>query len=469
MDLIDRAFAKGRTASIVIAGSNSSPRARRNADYICKGVDDQVLINAAIASLARGSLFFAPDAIFSLSGQINLKSDVALISNGAIIKNIDQVTSPLAQAAAAGQKLVKVVSTTGFNPDMQVEMRNAAYWESVVIANVDPLTNTLTTKTNLVNSYAPADTVFSNFSFLVGTGVSNISLRGLTVEGNKANNIQSNDTNYAQNGVEFNNSSSVSVQDCYLHAGNRHGILYSNTPSSSIINCICNAWEEHGIDIFALPGGQTPPLLDTGIIGCTANDNAWCGIQLHRGSGVTGTNNKCARNGMYGICAGREYAHDNSFSTNTCVDNQMSNIMVEGHSHNISLVGNIARDGMITSGGGDGIQIDTCTDISLDHNQLTNNLHSIRIYGSTRCLATYNHCIDGVSSGGNILLDGTSTRNQVKGNVVGKTVLDTVKPAIAEGDATDDYNIIQDNQVFNSAATLSIKGANTVSAPNYIY
>jgi len=62
--------------TVVVAAYNSSPEGRAGADYVCDGIDDDVQINAAIASGGN-----APKRIVLLSGRFKIQATIDLISD----------------------------------------------------------------------------------------------------------------------------------------------------------------------------------------------------------------------------------------------------------------------------------------------------------------------------------------------------------------------------------------------------
>lgn len=86
MDRIARAIAqaRSRTATVVVAASNSSTKGKQAADYVCDGVADDVEINAAIAQVAtlggKVSLF---EGTFNIASSINITaSNIVLEGQG---------------------------------------------------------------------------------------------------------------------------------------------------------------------------------------------------------------------------------------------------------------------------------------------------------------------------------------------------------------------------------------------------
>ena len=79
----------GRTATLVVAASNSSAKSKAQADYVCDGVDDQVEIQAAIDALPNGGgKIQLLEGTFVISSSINLKSDCMIegCGTGTVIK-----------------------------------------------------------------------------------------------------------------------------------------------------------------------------------------------------------------------------------------------------------------------------------------------------------------------------------------------------------------------------------------------
>lgn len=73
-----------RTATLVIAASNSSDKSKAQADYVCDGINDEVEINDAInvlATLGGGSLVLL-EGQFVLSSPIVVKSNIELRGQG---------------------------------------------------------------------------------------------------------------------------------------------------------------------------------------------------------------------------------------------------------------------------------------------------------------------------------------------------------------------------------------------------
>ena len=69
-------------ATLTVAASDSSIEGKTNADYICNGVHDEVIINTAIAKLTAGGKVLLLEGTFNTEASINLLSDVTLEGSG---------------------------------------------------------------------------------------------------------------------------------------------------------------------------------------------------------------------------------------------------------------------------------------------------------------------------------------------------------------------------------------------------
>ena len=72
-----------RSATFVIAASDSSTLSKQQADYVCDGVDDQVEIQAAIDALpAVGGTIIMREGVYSISAYVTISSNVTLLGYG---------------------------------------------------------------------------------------------------------------------------------------------------------------------------------------------------------------------------------------------------------------------------------------------------------------------------------------------------------------------------------------------------
>jgi len=79
---------KGRSATLIVAASNASPRSKRGADYVCDGTADNVEINAAInylTSLGGGKIILT-------EGRFNLSAKLPITSSNITIEGMGHST-----------------------------------------------------------------------------------------------------------------------------------------------------------------------------------------------------------------------------------------------------------------------------------------------------------------------------------------------------------------------------------------
>lgn len=103
-----------RSATLVVAASNASPRSKLGADYVCDGTADEVEINAAIAALpSSGGKVVLTEGQFNIAAHIiNLaKPNVALVGQGWEATKIAS-TSAMNEAVYTNQDYVRFADFT---------------------------------------------------------------------------------------------------------------------------------------------------------------------------------------------------------------------------------------------------------------------------------------------------------------------------------------------------------------------
>jgi len=93
--VLNKHLPSGRTATLVVAASDSSAKGKANADYVCDGTDDQVEIQAAIDALpAGGGKVVLLEGIYIFSDHILLNKAVCLSGQGmSVIKVTDDYSA----------------------------------------------------------------------------------------------------------------------------------------------------------------------------------------------------------------------------------------------------------------------------------------------------------------------------------------------------------------------------------------
>ncbi|MGE7718056.1 right-handed parallel beta-helix repeat-containing protein [Priestia megaterium] len=71
-----------RAATVVIAASNASEASKRGADYVCNGVDDQVVINNVLYDLLSGGEVVLTEGTFIVNSSIRIPSNTTFRGSG---------------------------------------------------------------------------------------------------------------------------------------------------------------------------------------------------------------------------------------------------------------------------------------------------------------------------------------------------------------------------------------------------
>ena len=126
------------SATKVVAASNSL---RKNADYICDGTDDQAEINAAISSLGTsGGSVILLEGTYSITGPINLASNVALIGQGpgTVLRVPNAFNANLNVVSASGVSRVVVANLRidGNRANQTAGIMNGVYFYNVTYGEI---------------------------------------------------------------------------------------------------------------------------------------------------------------------------------------------------------------------------------------------------------------------------------------------------------------------------------------------
>lgn len=207
MDLVTLALArKGRTATVVVAASDASSRSRSGADYVCDGVDDQEEIQQAI------------DAVRGTGGRV-------VLSEGTFRVN-----------AIPGPTLGPVTTAAAIRLPSNVTL------EGQGLGTVVRLEDNQDTAIRSVS-------VIVNDNFFVG-GNTNIAVRNLTVDGNKAGQDLANIPNPQDwECINFKYVTNSVVEGCRCINAVGDGIDIDDGERNVVSSNICENNEGAGIHI----------------------------------------------------------------------------------------------------------------------------------------------------------------------------------------------------------------------------
>jgi len=136
---------------------------------------------------------------------------------------------------------------------------------------------------------------------------------------------------------------------------------------------------------------------------------------------------------------------------------------------------NVIKDNVIRDLGENGIWLQGSYNIIIGNLIEKTSMEGIELYGAHYNLIVGNTFLDNsqAAAGGtydNIYLNGTSTHNLIKDNIMRVTISDLVRYGIAEASDADDYNTVEGNQIELGGVTsglLNIQGVHSRVKDNY--
>lgn len=457
---------------IYIAGSNSAHKAE--ADFVCTGENDDEIINKALTIPSVKSVYFYSDSIFSLSAPIVLGSGQTVKSNGAVFTQPAMVTTKLTSANTdVTSHLLRVSSVQGFKAGQYVYIEDDNGQNmSNIIASVYSAGNPSITFVNQIDyQWTPEyNTVIKTASPCFVINHSNtVTIDGVHIDWNVSENpIQTYNPYFLQEGVSVQYSNNVTIKNCKIENGGRRGICTTDSKDIIIKKCFIKNWHEHAIDIFSgYTDLENPALSNVIITDNIVTDNKMHGIQLHRGSGVI-VDNCIAYNNVEANISMAEYAHHNVVSNCLC-DTSKVGIVVRTGCHDNLVIGNQVLNCSIN-----GVWIRGTSTLNTKNNRIDGNL----IDGTVRCgiLAEFadrssiaNNKMRRISSdmeNGVPIQVSLSHYSVIKSNEIERSEVHALYGIRVAG-GTSDYNIINDNVIYNCGAP-SYTGQHDVATGNIV-
>lgn len=280
-----------RTATLVVAASNSSPKSKDGADYVCTGTDDQTTINAAIGALPPGSgKLLLLEGLYTVSGSINLVSNMILEGMGAatIIKLRNNHNASVDVVAGSS-----ITNTT--IQDLKIDGN----------------------KSNQTSGIMRGVWLF--------TGSANCTISGLKV------------SNLRGDGIYINNSSGNTITENTCNGNSGNGIYISGISNyNTILGNTCSGNSNIGINVNSIGNYNT-------IIGNTCSGNS-AGISTSS-SDSTITGNTCSGNSGDGIYIN---GSGNTITGNTLNGNSGTGIYIDSSGNYNNVQSNTVRRGSAT-------------------------------------------------------------------------------------------------------------------------
>jgi len=344
------AVADTRTATIVVAASNSLDPTLAPAAYRCDGVNDHVEIQAALNALpATGGQVVLLDGTFNCEATCGRNISNVTIrgqGNSTILTTSTADLTFFSFVGASGTELTGITIA-----DMQIDGANVSdhgiYFEYVdksLIQNVCSRRHASGTGIWLTG----IDLVNSDFNRIIGNTCSE----------------------NAYEGIELNTSNNNIITGNTCQGNGDCGIYIYPSNNNTITGNTCSENTTDGISLRTNSNNT--------ITGNTCQGNGNCGIYLYSSNNNTVTGNTYQRNSYYGIYL--YSSNNNTVTGNTCIANSQEStnsyddICVLNDSDYNNIQGNTCRAGTLANKPRYGINI---TSADCDGNMVTNNdLHN---------------------------------------------------------------------------------------------
>lgn len=213
---------KGRTATLIVAASNSSAKSKQGADYVCDGTTDNVEINAAITAL--GSV---GGKVLLSEGTFNVASTISVAASNVTLEGQGHST------------ILKLISS-GNTSVITVGNGNMSYIESIFIKN-------LKIDGNKANNTSGHGIFFDRkvyYSFIQNVHIIDTTKDGINIYATgTTNNCYCNEINSCkienagQDGIHVEYSHMNTITNCpTIYTSTRYGIYLQNSNSARLVN-----------------------------------------------------------------------------------------------------------------------------------------------------------------------------------------------------------------------------------------
>ena len=469
---------KNAEYDVYIASEDS--KYARFADIVTTGEDDQYIINDVLKDPMVNRVFFYPDSTFVLTAPLLPKSNMLLKSYGAKFTTIDMITANVTRSSGKNDNWLYVDSTEGFRKGMYLYLEDdAKHTNYAIIREINKDDSYIEFESALGIDWDVSNNpvVKSASLCIMCKQLTNVRIEGITIDWNVENNpIQKYNPWFVQEGIQFDRCINCGVYGCTIINGGRRGICTTNAKNIKIIDCFVDNWHEHAIDIFIDYDGENtmiyPALGNIIISHTTCSNNKMCGIQCHRGSGVTINSCNIMNNKQYGI-RNQEYAHSNTITGNVIKGNGQNGVCITGGSYDVTVTGNV-----VTENTDFGVYIGESKNIVVSSNTISENGKTgVRVYNSEKVLCNGNMLRNNCERLRNTDMDeltksdigiGNSMYVQVVGNhVVQERTLAYEEVGVYD-DSSSSKNFITSNMFIGKMKEAVVtKGTDTVKNNNY--
>ena len=290
LDLIDAAIAsRPSAATFVVAASDSLHKER--ADYVCPGVDDQIVIQAALNAMTKGGRLYLEAGNYSIAGTINMPDISGITIEGAGIGHIGKGTL-LTLAAGSDCSMFKLDHSTHvyFTKFVNFGMHGNKNQQSQTSHGFDIVKNIsdFFFEDLIVNFFhddcmhiQPVDNCWNIwinqclFEFSLG--------KGIFIE--EANQIYINDCYFYNNftGIWLHHTDKVYLSSLRLASHYEHGIVISDAEGVFLCSCAIDGDYSgtNSYDIIHIKNNSAVILIQGNVI--TAANKARAGVYIEDG------------------------------------------------------------------------------------------------------------------------------------------------------------------------------------------
>jgi hypothetical protein len=326
--------------TITVGGDSSDVRGLTSAAI-------QTAVDALRAS-GGGTVKIRPGS-YTVTAPVRLFSNVSLIGSGpsTILKKCGGARTRLTDDADYGELHVTVEDPSGFSPGMGVQIFDADQndgWavSTVVISKIEG--NVLFLDDYLVRDYRAdrGGTVSNACSVISAVDAENVTVAGLTVDGNRKENDPLNGCRGG--GVYLHKVKRALVENVTVRQFDRDGISWQITENVTVRNCDVSGCANAGLH----PGTGSPRTL---MEGNDSHDNDGFGLFVcWRVTDGVVRGNRFHDNGGNGVCTGHKDA-DMLFENNAIYGNADDGVLFRGETRPNAPNRNVFRNNTVENNG----------------------------------------------------------------------------------------------------------------------
>ena len=428
----------GRTATVIIAASNSDTLSKLQADILCDGTADEVQINTAFTMLTaiRGRIIL-------MEGTYIINDPIIFPQNNIVLEGQGISTLINGDGLATTEHAISISGKTNCEiKNLSIQTQDGGGKISHCIFIEDGSNYTIINNVNIIDSD-------SDGIHIEGTNTTNITIQDCNILDTDGNGILVDmDASNTMQGMKIINNTiqsagGIGITIKEYQYGSCNGNTVSSSTSHGVLMSTGSAYNTLNNNKIYNNGGEGIQIngsTDNTVSGNTTTGNNNCGIEF-TGSAFrnVATGNTC-RDNQYGIYA--ESSDYCSVTGNITEGNPEGGIYIDD-SPSSTVIGNISRnDGNDEDGG---ITIEGCNFVTVTGNTSSGSTYNgIHLNGADYCTVTGNTCNENTQDG--IYLSGAANYNIISNNECYNNTDDGID--INASVATE--NIISNNKLLNN-------------------